>query len=98
MPAGLTIRKWTANELPHDWNKRRQSVDGSVEQDIQSIISEVRSRGDVALIAFTEKYDKVTVDPENLRVTYKEIKTAYANVTRAQIQAIELMQNRVASF
>ncbi len=98
MPAGLKIRKWNASELPQDWNKRRQLVDGSIQQDVQSIISEVRRKGDVALIAFTEKYDKVTVKPENLRVTSKEIKAAYANVTRAQIQAIELMQNKVTSF
>ncbi len=98
MPARLKIRKWNANELPQDWNKRLQLVDESIDQAVQSIISEVRRKSDVALVAFTEKYDKVKVKPENFRVTPKEIKAAYSNVTSAQIQALELMQNKVASF
>lgn len=98
MPTRLKIRKWNAKELPPDWCKRFQIVDTSWEQHVQFIISEIRRKGDAALVSFTEEYDKVILKPENLRVTPKEIRAAYAKVTQAQIQAIELMKNKVASF
>ena len=98
MPRQLNIRKWTAKELPPDWFKRTRTIDGSIENDVTAIISEVRKNGDAALVMFTEKYDKVKVKPENLRVTQEEIKAAYSKVTETQIQALELMREKVASF
>ena len=53
--------------------KREASVD--VEQVVRSIINDVRSRGDKALIELSRKFDRVDLDKLGLRVSADEIAT-----------------------
>ena len=98
MPDKLKIRTWNAKQLPPDWFKRAQTFDESVENSTKAIISEVRKNGDVALVRFTEKFDKARVKPENLRVPAEEIQAAYGRVTEDQINAIRLMKEKVGAY
>jgi histidinol dehydrogenase len=98
MPDQLMIRRWKAKKLPPNWFNRSRATYESIEKDVKAIISMVRKNGDAALVRFTEKYDKVRVKPEDLRVTREEIKAAYSKVTQTQIRALELMKNKVESF
>ena len=56
--------------------KREQSVD--VNAAVQSIIDDVRARGDAALIELTEKFDRQTISPESLQISEAEIDAAVA--------------------
>ena len=56
---------------------------------VRGIIADVRSRGDAALIALTNKFDKAGVTQESLKLTAAEIETALGQVSKAQLAAIE---------
>ncbi|WP_079506810.1 histidinol dehydrogenase [Mesobacillus jeotgali] len=67
----------------------KRTVDGGTEEQrkaVQAIIAEIRSEGDKALKAFTEKFDSVTL--EEFRVTEEEISEAYKTVSSQLVDII----------
>lgn len=85
--------------LPEDFWSRRwphlQVVDRKLEDYVSSIIDDVRRRGDRALIEFTEKFDGVRLNPEDIKVGREEIESAYLKVTERQVSAIKFLMERV---
>ncbi len=55
---------------------------------VVSVIEEVRSKGNVAVVSFTNKFDGVNIKPENLRVTEKEFSNAIKSVPASDKNAI----------
>jgi histidinol dehydrogenase len=67
----------------------KRTVDGGTEEQrkaVQAIIAEVRSEGDKALMAFTKKFDSVTLD--EFSVTEEEISEAYNTVSSQLVDII----------
>ena len=50
------------------------------EETVQEIVETVRAKGDEALFAYTERFDKVKVDGGNIRVTDEEVQEAFEKV------------------
>jgi histidinol dehydrogenase len=69
-----------------------------VDQVVAEIISEVRARGDAALCAYTERFDRVLYTPDELRVTAEEIDAACAQVPDALMAALDLAATRIEAF
>jgi histidinol dehydrogenase len=69
-----------------------------VDQVVAQIISEVRARGDAALCAYTERFDRVLYTPDELRVTAEEIDAACAQVPDALMAALDLAATRIEAF
>ena len=59
---------------------RSQFSYDDVNETVESILKDVRARGDKALIEYTEKFDGVKL--ENLEVTEEEIKKAYRQLAK----------------
>jgi histidinol dehydrogenase len=76
--------------------KREQSAD--VNDAVAAIIDDVRARGDAALIALTEKYDRQTLTAETLRISDAEIDAAMAACAPETRAALELAATRIADF
>ena len=76
--------------------KREQSVD--VNQAVAAIIDDVRQRGDDALIALTEKYDRQTLNTKTLRIGDDEIEAAMQACVPETKAALELAAQRVGDF
>ena len=60
---------------------------------VESIINQVQKDGDLALRKLEKKFNNVSI--RTLQVSKKEIKDAYQNVTKEQIQAIKLAKIRL---
>ncbi len=78
------------------WNSRRR---GSLEEargPVESIISQVRERGDEALFELTERFDKVRL--EHLRVSREEVERAYREVDPALVDALRRSKANIESF
>lgn len=75
-------------------NLERKDVLESVEQ----IIGNVRSRGDSALLEYTEIFDSVMLEPDRLRVSKKEIEDAYRKVDPELIEVIRRAKNNIEDF
>lgn len=100
MPSQRQISVWKAQELPPDWFKRKaigERDSEAVETNVKTIIAAVQAKGDVAIIEFTEKFDKAKLTTKNLRVTKTEIEAAYKAVSKKQVAALTLMKDRLAS-
>ena len=84
--------------MPADWNKRTQTMNRSLVENVKVIVDKVEKNGDKALIKFTEKFDNAKLNAGSLRVTKEEIKAAYYKVNEKQKAALELMKSKVSSF
>jgi histidinol dehydrogenase len=76
--------------------KRETAAD--VEEVVRAIIADVAARGDPALVALTNKYDRVALDASGLRITATEIETAYGACDRRALDALALARDRIEAY
>jgi len=76
--------------------KREASED--VDATVRSIIAEVRARGDAALIDFIAQFDGVTIHPERLRFTERELAGADSTVPQEVRAALALARDRIEAY
>ena len=65
---------------------------------VRPIIQEVRQRGDDALVEFTERFDRVKLTSDRLRVTPEEIEHAHKTLNPSVREAIEQAIHNVRTF
>ncbi len=78
--------------------KRAEEVQKDVNIIVDKILADVKTRGDDALIEYTQQFDSKFVTLENLIVTDQEIKNAYKLVDQDFIEAITLAKQNVREF
>ncbi|MEB8389073.1 histidinol dehydrogenase [Rhodobacteraceae bacterium KMM 6894] len=76
--------------------KREDSPD--VDDTVAAIIADVRARGDAALVELTQRFDKVSLSAETLRLTADEVAQAAAEVPDAVRDALELAAARIRAY
>ena len=69
-----------------------------VDQAVASIIAEIRARGDAALCELTERFDRVSLAPAQLRVSPSEIAAAAASISPDLLAALHLAHDRIKRF
>lgn len=76
--------------------KREDSPD--VDAMVADIIADVRARGDAAVLELTEKFDRIALTADTMRVTSDEIETAAALVEPDVRAALELAAQRIMVY
>jgi len=76
----------------------RQDDAARVDQPVSSILADVRARGDAALCDYTARFDRLTLTPERLRVTTREVDQACTQVSPALHEALDLAASRIEAF
>lgn len=76
--------------------KREDSPD--VDDTVAEIIAQVRSKGDAAVIELTQKFDRIALTPDTLRITAAEVEAAVAEVSDADRTALELAAARIRAY
>ena len=76
--------------------KREDSPD--VDAVVADIIADVRARGDAAVIELTERFDRIALTPETLRITAAEVAAATAEVSAEDRAALELAATRIRAY
>jgi histidinol dehydrogenase len=76
--------------------KRETSAD--VEAAVRAIVSDVAARGDTALKAYTQKFDRLDLDRVGLKVTADEIAAALDDCAPAALDALKLARDRIEVF
>ena len=77
---------------------RRYTPDPELISQVSTILSEVRQRGDQALIEFARKFDRADFTPQELTVSKDEIQAATGLVKPALFQALEAARANVREF
>ncbi len=75
----------------------KREIAEDVDAAVKAIVADVRARGDAALIDLTEKYDRVRLSPDRLKVSPAEFGEADAAVGDEQRAALTLARDRVAA-
>lgn len=88
----------TKDNLLESLLKRSPSSYGEYEQTVNDIIAEIRNRGDEALFEFTLKFDKCTINADNVKVTPEEIKEAYEKVDPALVEVMKKSAANITAF
>jgi len=76
--------------------KRETSED--VSQTVASILAQVRADGDVALIALTQRFDRMTLTADSLRISEEEIAGAARACDRETVAALETAAERIEDY
>ena len=76
--------------------KREDSPD--VDEVVADIIADVRARGDAALLEYTERFDRLTLAPETLRLSGAEIAAEIQKVAPEDRAALELAAERIRAY
>jgi histidinol dehydrogenase len=81
------VRHWSAE------------TDQAIEQRVAAILDDVRLRGDVALLEYTQRFDGLTAaSVAELEIGQAELQAALAAIPPAQRQALEFAADRVRSY
>ena len=76
--------------------KREDSVD--VRDAVAEILFDVRKRGDAALIAYTQRFDRLDLTPETLAIPRDVIAAEIAKVPQDQRDALALAADRITAY
>jgi len=75
---------------------RRDS--SAVEEPVRQILQDVQQRGDEAVAEYTERFDRVRLNPAQFPVSRKEVRQAYRKVPREVLALFEESAARVRAF
>lgn len=76
----------------------REAGARAVDSTVAKIIADVRKRGDAALIAYTKRFDRVTLTPATIRLSAAEIAAARKACDPRAIAALKTAAKRIATF
>lgn len=84
----IRLTEETKKNLLQDLLKRSPASYGEYEGRVAAIVNEIREKGDEAVFAFTEKFDRAKIDGGNIRVTKEELEEAYSQVDPGLVEVI----------
>ena len=76
--------------------KREDSPD--VDHTVAEIIADVRARGDAAVLELTERFDRVALDAQTMRVSAAEIDQAMTAAPADELAALALAAERIRAY
>ncbi|MCH3986838.1 MAG: histidinol dehydrogenase [Lachnospiraceae bacterium] len=94
----LKLTEETKTGIQELLKKRNPSSYGKYESTVHEILDDVKNNGDAALFAYTKKFDKADLNPDNIRVTDEEIEEAYKLVDPALLDVIRKAIVNIRAF
>jgi histidinol dehydrogenase len=76
----------------------KREVSADVEASARAIVDDVARRGDAALIEATAKFDRLTLEAKNLRVSAAEIDAAAKACDTVTLDALKFARDRIETF
>lgn len=84
----LKVNKENTKNILSDLLKRSPNNYDQYAGTVQGILDEIKEKGDEALFAYTEKFDKCKLTKDTIQVTEEEIKAAYEKVDDSLVEVI----------
>lgn len=77
----------------------RATVQGAaVEKTVKALLQAVERGGDKAVLRYTRQFDKVSLKPDDLKVTQEAVKEAYHHIRKDEGDALRFAAERVTAF
>ena len=94
----VTLTKESTKDILENLLKRSPRQYGTYEASVAEILENIRTQGDGALFAYTEKFDKAKVTKETIQVTEEEIREAYDLVDPGLVEVIRKALKNIQSY
>ncbi|HJC06279.1 MAG TPA: histidinol dehydrogenase [Candidatus Enterocloster excrementipullorum] len=94
----VTLNEGAMKNLLEEMLKRDPNNYESYTETVQSIVDQVKAKGDEALFAFTKKFDKAEVSAETVRVGEEEIEEAYCQVKPELLAVMKRSLENIRSY
>jgi histidinol dehydrogenase len=95
----LDIRDINFDQQFADILARGEETSEAVLETVRGIIADVRQRGDLAVLEYTNRFDRLNAATvAELEVTAAEVDAAFADVTTEELESLQLAAERVARF
>lgn len=94
----ISLSQDTCKDVLNDLLKRSPNNYGQYESTVNEIIENVKQNGDNALFEYTLKFDKFTLNAENIVVTRDEIEEAYNSMDEKLVEVIRHSAANIRSF
>jgi histidinol dehydrogenase len=98
MPVRLDSRSADFAERFGSFLATKREVSADIESAARAIVDDVASRGDLALIEATRRFDRLDLDAGGLRITREEVDAAVKACDAKTLDALTLASNRIESF
>lgn len=98
MPARLDTRESDFETRFAELVAAKREVEANVGDVVAAILKDVRQNGDAAVIAYTEKFDRLSLTPETLRVRAEEVDAAVAACAPETLDALRLAADRIVDY
>jgi len=92
------IRRGEVRELLGQLAARSVALDAELMRLVASIVDDVRTRGDRALIDYTARFDKVELQRSELRITEEQLRRSAQDVDKRVVQALREAIRNVRTF
>ncbi len=77
---------------------QKREVSEDVDITVKAIITEVIARGDAAVVDYTQKFDRFSISPDQLRFTRDEIDAAVKASPATALDALVVAKSRILAF
>ncbi len=94
----VKLTEETGKDIQTQLLKRSPSSYGKYEESVAAIVADVKAKGDEAVFAYTEQFDKVKIDARTIQVTQEEIDEAYTLVDPDLLDVIRKALINIRSF
>lgn len=94
----LELTESTRKNILENLLKRSPSQYGQYEDAVNDIITQIRERGDEALLEYTKRFDHCTLTPDTMTVTEEEIRRAYGALTPEFIEVLKKSAANIRAY
>ncbi len=98
MPLSLTTAQSDFEARFAAFLAAKRETGEEVDQVVAAILVEVRERGDAAVIDYTERFDRLQLTPQELKITAQVIRTAEAACGEAELAALAEAAQRITDY
>jgi histidinol dehydrogenase len=76
----------------------KREISDDVDETVRSIIADLISRGDAALVDYTNRFDRMALTAESLRFSSAEIHAAVGQCKPAALEALHVARERIEAY
>ncbi|MEQ1705508.1 MAG: histidinol dehydrogenase [Rickettsiales bacterium] len=98
MPIKLTTSAADFTEKFISFLALREESESGISATVSDIIAQVKTKGDEALLSYTQKFDKFTATAENIKVSEKEIANALALCSPELMKSLKVATARIRNY
>ncbi|PKR53241.1 histidinol dehydrogenase [Thalassospira marina] len=98
MPIKLSI---TEASFEEDFVKllgMKRESDADVDAAVADIIADVRARGDEAVVEYTNRFDRLSIDAQGMAVTREEIDLAISDIEPSLLESLKTAATRIRAY